>query len=124
MTSLDYRTRGKTEQAAPIQEFWAKWKEHYGETGFVNPRGDRLLTELSLWSMKHLQPRLMMVNYNDCDYVHWGYTHHYTRAVQMMDQGIRRLVEAVERDEEYRDNTVFVIVPDCGRDSNPLRSVP
>jgi hypothetical protein len=30
----------------------------------------------------------------------------------------------VEADEHYRNNTVFVIVPDCGRDTNPYASVP
>jgi hypothetical protein len=42
----------------------------------------------------------------------------------VIDQELRRLVNAVELDEEYRDQTVFVIVPDCGRDSNPLMEVP
>jgi hypothetical protein len=41
-----------------------------------------------------------------------------------MDRGLRAIVRAVEADEEYRENTVFVIVPDCGRDSNPFMSVP
>ena len=31
---------------------------------------------------------------------------------------------AVEAEPEYRDNTVFVVVPDCGRDSNPAMAVP
>jgi hypothetical protein len=33
-------------------------------------------------------------------------------------------VATVDADDEYRDNTVFVIVPDCGRDSNPFAPVP
>jgi phosphoglycerol transferase MdoB-like AlkP superfamily enzyme len=65
-----------------------------------------------------------MVNYQDCDYVHWGNLHHYTRAVSIMDDGLKQIVAAVDSDPEYRDNTVFVVVPDCGRDSNPFVSVP
>jgi hypothetical protein len=42
----------------------------------------------------------------------------------VIDEGIERLVNAVEADPFYRDNTIFVIVPDCGRDSNPLAAVP
>ena len=34
------------------------------------------------------------------------------------------IVSAVESDAEYRDNTIFVIIPDCGRDSNPFADVP
>ena len=124
ITSLDYRTAGKTKQNEKIEEFWARWKHHYGESGFVNPRGDRLLTELTLWSMQHLQPRLLMVNFNDPDYVHWGNMSHYTRGISIIDQGIKELVNAVDANPFYRDNTIFVVVPDCGRDSNPLVAVP
>jgi phosphopentomutase len=124
MTSLDYRNTGKPEQHEKIQEFWARWQDHYGKSGFVNPRGDRLLTELTLWSLQHLQPRLLMVNYNDPDYVHWGNMSHYTRGISVIDQGLKQLVSAVDADPFYRDNTIFVVVPDCGRDSNPLVKVP
>ncbi len=41
-----------------------------------------------------------------------------------MDEGLRQLVATVEADAEYRDRTIFVIVPDCGRDNNPLADVP
>jgi membrane-anchored protein YejM (alkaline phosphatase superfamily) len=56
--------------------------------------------------------------------VHWGIPLHYTRGIAGIDDGIRRLVEQVEAIEEYRDNTVFAIIPDCGRDANHLVSVP
>ena len=90
----------------------------------MNPRGDRLLTELTVRAIKELRPRLIMVNYQDCDYVHWGNMSHYTRAVSIMDEGLRQIVQTVEADAEFRDNTVFVVLPDCGRDSNPFADVP
>lgn len=124
MKALDYRAEGKRQPNEAVLRFWERWRGHYGENGFVNPRGDRLLTELALWSLQHLQPKLIMVNYNDPDYVHWGNMSHYTRGISIIDQGIRQLVDAVETLPAYRDNTVFVIVPDCGRDSNPFLSVP
>ena len=31
-------------QSDPIQKLWAKWRALYGDDGFKNPRGDRLLT--------------------------------------------------------------------------------
>ena len=65
-----------------------------------------------------------MVNYNDPDYVHWGYASHYTRGISIIDEGIRNLLSTVEADEFYRGNTIFVIVPDCGRDNNPFMEVP
>ena len=82
------------------------------------------MTELTFRALRELRPKLIMVNYNDPDYVHWGNMTHYTRGISIIDEGLRQLVAAVEGDAEYRDNTVFVIVPDCGRDSNPFTAVP
>ena len=60
----------------------------------------------------------------DPDYVHWGNASHYTRAIAIIDQGLKRLVETADSEPAYRQQSVFVIVPDCGRDANPLMSVP
>jgi hypothetical protein len=111
-------------QAGEIEAFWARWRAHYGADGLRNPRGDRLLTALALRAMAELRPRLMMVNYQDPDYVHWGNPSHYTRAIAVIDEGLERLVAAAEADPFYRDTTVFVVTPDCGRDANPLMDVP
>lgn len=124
MESKDYRVNDPGAQSSEITKFWDRWREFYGETGFVNPRGDRLLTELALRALRELRPRLMTINYNDPDYVHWGNVTHYTRGVQIIDESLQRLVTAVEADPEYRANTVFAIVPDCGRDTNQLMACP
>lgn len=123
LEKVDYRSqRGIV--APEIDEFWQCWQRHYGQSGFVNPRGDRLLTELATRAIDQLRPKLVMVNYNDCDYVHWGNINHYTRAVSIMDMGLKEIVRAVEADPEYRDNTVFIVVPDCGRDNNRFAAIP
>ena len=119
----DYRGAGPG-QAPQIETMWQRWHEYYGDSGLKNPRGDQALTELAIWALRHLRPRLMMINYQDPDYVHWGNATHYTRAIAVIDKGVERLVSAADADAEYRDRTVFVIVPDCGRDANPLMSVP
>ena len=121
---IDQRTRGDDRPAAELEAFWERWRQYYGESGLINPRGDRLLTELTLRALKELRPRLIMVNYNDCDYVHWGNLSHYTRGVTIMDEGLKQIAAAVEADPEYRDNTLFIVVPDCGRDSNPFADIP
>lgn len=112
------------DQSPEVTGFWERWRAHYGDDGFRNPRGDRLLTALAVRALAELQPRLMMVNYQDPDYVHWGNPSHYTRAIQVIDEGLQRLVEVVEADPFYRDNTVVVVSPDCGRDDNALMGVP
>jgi hypothetical protein len=123
MESLDYRvTREETPDA--IATFWDGWRGYYGESGLRNARGDALLTQIAVRAMEELQPRLMMINYNDPDYVHWGNPAHYFNGIAEIDRGMRQVVEAAERLEAYRGNTVFVIVPDCGRDSNRAQAVP
>lgn len=124
MEQIDYRATKEPGQGPAIDAFWSHWREFYGETGLVNPRGDRLLTQLALRALDELQPRLLMVNYQDCDYVHWGFASHYTRALSIMDDGIQQLVNAVQNNPAYRDNTVIAVVPDCGRDDNPYVDVP
>ena len=117
--------RGATPDPSPeVEAFWARWREDFGDDGLRNPRGDRLLTELATRAMAELKPRFMMVNYQDPDYVHWGNPSHYTRAIAVIDDGLQRLVALADADPFYRDNTVFVITPDCGRDANPLANVP
>ena len=122
--SLDYRADKEVGQGPEIEQFWSNWRNYYGDTGLVNPRGDRLLTELTLRAIRELRPQLTMINYQDCDYVHWGYLDHYTRGLAIMDDEVKRLVTTVEADPEYRDNTLWVVVPDCGRDDNPFTAVP
>ncbi len=124
LEAVDYRNAEPNGQGPELVNFWDRWRQYYGETGLVNPRGDRLLTELTIRALKELRPKLLMVNYQDCDYVHWGNMTHYTRAISVMDDGLKQIVAAVETDPEYRENTIFVVVPDCGRDSNPLADVP
>ncbi len=123
LESLDLRVDAPG-QSFEIEAFWERWRQFYGESGLVNPRGDQLLTELSIRALRELRPKLMMVNYNDPDYVHWGYASHYTRGISFMDQGLEKIYCAAEADEYYRNNTIFVIVPDCGRDNNRLMAVP
>ena len=123
LTAHDYRNTAQ-KSSVVMERFWDNWREQYGDTGLKNPRGDRLLTELAVKAIRELKPRLMMINYQDPDYVHWGNASHYTRAISIIDQGLKRLVEAADSEPAYKDQTVFVIVPDCGRDANPLKSVP
>lgn len=123
LEAQDYRgIAGKS--SVEIEAFWDRWREQYGDTGLKNPRGDRLLTELAVRAIRELKPRLMMINYQDPDYVHWGNASHYTRAIRIIDQGLKRLVDTVDLDPAYKDRTVFAVVPDCGRDANALMSVP
>ncbi len=124
LEQLDYRNPEGDAYPPLLTEFWQQWQQYYGSSGLVNPRGDRVLTELAIWAIQFLKPKFMMINYQDPDYVHWGFPAHYTNGIAIIDQGIQRIFNAVAADPEYRDNTIFCIVPDCGRDSNQYLTIP
>jgi hypothetical protein len=124
LEAVDHRAKDAEPTTPELDAFWDSWASFFGRTGLVNPRGDRLLAELGVWAMRKLQPALMMVNFNDPDYVHWGIASHYTRGISIVDNALRRLWEEAERLPAYRGKTVFVVVPDCGRDTNPFVAVP
>ena len=124
LEAKDIHLRDARADSPELNRFWEKWAGYYGKSGLVNPRGDRLLTELAVRAIRELKPKLLMINYNDPDYVHWGNPTHYTRGISVIDEGVRTLWETVEREEGYRDNTLFLVVPDCGRDANPFMAVP
>ena len=109
---------------ARMRKFWEGWRRDFRDGGLINARGDRLLTDLALRAMRELRPRLMMINYQDPDYVHWGNASHYTRAIAIIDRGLRQLVETAGRLDHYAGRTTFVVIPDCGRDSNSLMGIP
>ncbi len=120
---LGERERALTENPV-LADFWARWRAEYGETGRINPRGDALIAELAVRALTELEPRLMLVNFQDPDYVHWGNASFYQRGIAGVDAGLRRIFDAVERLPAYRGNTTLVVVPDCGRDDNPLLRIP
>ena len=124
LESVDIRAKGTEPTCPEIDRFWDDWAAYYGRSGLVNPRGDRLLAELAVRAMTSLQPRLMMINFNDPDYVHWGNKSHYTLGVTIVDESLRKVHEFSQNHPFYRDRTIFLVVPDCGRDNNPLVSVP
>lgn len=123
LSKEDYRGLNAV-QSPELDRFWQNWGERYGLDGLKNPRGDRLLTELGIRALDELRPRLMMINYQDPDYVHWGDLSHYTTAISVIDAEIQRLMAHAASNETYRGNTIYVIVPDCGRDANPLVDLP
>jgi hypothetical protein len=122
---IDARDTSAAAAATPkINQFWRDWRAEYGDSGLKNPRGDRLLTHLAVRAMARLSPKLMLVNYQDPDYVHWGTASHYARAISVIDDGIAEIYAASEKLDAYRGRTVFVVAPDCGRDDNPLLRIP
>ena len=101
----------------PIVEerFWRPFLQTFGQRV---PKGDAFQTEATIHALRTLKPRLLMVNFQDCDYAHWGPRHFYDEGVRRMDQGLRRIVEEIQRNPHYRENTVVFVVPEVGRGTN------
>src|SRR5438105_1071855 len=54
MENKDYRVEDRKVVSPELDKFWAGWREFYGRTGLVNPRGDRVLTALALRALREL----------------------------------------------------------------------
>lgn len=76
---------------------------------------DARVAQLALTAMRTLQPRFMMVVFQQIDIAHRGYWSLYTRAIANTDRLTAQIVEASQTLPFYRGRTAVVIVPDCGR---------
>ena len=39
LEAIDYRNLNRDGQGQEVEAFWERWRQHYGESGLVNPRG-------------------------------------------------------------------------------------
>ena len=63
LESVDYRRADTgSRQVAELESFWDGWRRDYRDSGLINARGDRLLTELALRALRDLRPALLMIN--------------------------------------------------------------
>lgn len=124
MMRVDPRRADVPRTTQRLTAFWERWRAHYGDSGLRSPRGDKVLAEFAIRAMDTLQPKMMMLNFQDPDYVHWGYADHYTRGIAVIDQLLRSIVAHAAQHPYYANNTVFAVVPDCGRDANLLVRTP
>src|SRR5262249_50342480 len=46
LENLGERVRELNNSSPQLDAFWERWRAHYGTSGYINPRGDRLLTTL------------------------------------------------------------------------------
>ncbi|BBM85481.1 alkaline phosphatase family protein [Candidatus Uabimicrobium amorphum] len=95
-------------------------KEH----GERPPLGDELVAELAVRALRELKPRYLQVHLQDSDYVHWGPGQLYRRGVRRMDTALRRIWETIQSNNELRDETALVVVPDHGRNMHGSRRIP
>ncbi len=71
--------------------------------------------------MKRFAPAVMSVDFGEIDCAHFGSWSRYAEAIERTDRLTWRLWQAAEALPDYRGRTLFLILPDHGRelDSSP-----
>lgn len=84
-------------------------------------RLDAFTHHFALEKMKKEHPDLVYIAYGETDdFAHEGDYQAYLRAANNTDGMIQELWEFTQKDEYYRDKTVFIITTDHGRGTQPL----
>jgi hypothetical protein len=86
-----------------------------------NPRSsDALNSFVAREIMAQFTPSLLLVNLGEIDIAHQGSYSLYSKAIKNADRQVRDLWHQVQRLPAYRDKTVFIVVPDHGRNLDGL----
>ena len=66
--------------------------------------------------MQTFAPDIMAVDFGEIDCAHYGSWSRYVEAIKRTDELTWRIWQASERMEQYRGKTLFLILPDHGRE--------
>jgi hypothetical protein len=90
---------------------YAKWKTDSGSTSH-----DAFLTDRAIACMRTFAPDVMAVDFGEIDCAHYGSWSRYVEAIRRTDELTWRLWKAAEDIEQYRGQTLMLILPDHGRE--------
>ncbi|UCF17191.1 MAG: hypothetical protein JSW59_06975, partial [Phycisphaerales bacterium] len=102
--------RGEQARVFLDSEF-AKWKTGSGTTSH-----DAFLADRAIACMQRFAPDVMAVDFGEIDCAHYGSWSRYVDAIRRTDELTWRLWRATERIEQYRGQTLLLILPDHGRE--------
>jgi hypothetical protein len=94
-----------------LEEQYELWKKDSGTTSH-----DAFLTRLAIASMRTMAPDVMAVAYGEIDCAHYGSWSRYVEAIRRTDELAWQLWRAAEDLPAYRGQTLFLILPDHGRE--------
>jgi len=94
-----------------IDSEYKAWKSGTGTTSH-----DTFLTERAINCMHMFAPNVMVVAYGEIDCAHYGSWSRYVEAIRRTDKLTWQLWQAAEKLEDYRDQTLMLILPDHGRE--------
>jgi hypothetical protein len=90
---------------------YAKWKVDTGSTSH-----DVFLTDRAIACMRKFAPHVMAVDFGEIDCAHYGSWSRYVEAIRRTDELTWRLWKASQEFEQYRRQTLMLILPDHGRE--------
>ncbi len=90
---------------------YATWKAASGSTSH-----DLFLTDRAIACMREFRPDVIAVMYGEIDCAHYGSWSRYVEAIRRTDELTWRLWRASEEMSGYRGRTLFLILPDHGRE--------
>jgi hypothetical protein len=94
-----------------IDTEYKKWKADSGSTSH-----DTFLAERAIACMRTFAPDVMAVDFGEIDCAHYGSWSRYVEAIRRTDELTWRLWRASQELEQYREQTLMLILPDHGRE--------
>lgn len=94
-----------------MEEQYGQWKSGSGSTSH-----DAFLTDCALACLERWEPDILAVCFGEIDCAHFGAWSRYVEAIQRTDALTWRLWQSLQALPAYRDNTLFLILPDHGRE--------
>ena len=90
---------------------YKKWK-----AGSDSTSHDAFLTNRAIACMRTFAPDVMAIDFGEIDCAHYGSWSRYVEAIRRTDELTWRLWRAAEEIEQYRRQTLMLILPDHGRE--------
>lgn len=102
----------RSEKAKDFLDFeYSQWKQSDSTTSH-----DVFLAERAISCMQTFAPDIIAVDFGEIDCAHYGSWSRYVEAIRRTDELTWRIWQASERMEQYRGKTLFLILPDHGRE--------
>jgi hypothetical protein len=94
-----------------LENEYAEWKKVAGTTSH-----DAFLAERAIASMRTFSPDIIAVEFGEIDCAHYGSWSRYVDAIRRTDDLTWRIWQAAEELPQYKGKTLFLILPDHGRE--------
>jgi len=94
-----------------IEEQYEQWKGGNGTTSH-----DAFLAEGAINCMKKFSPDVMSIDFGEIDCAHYGNWSRYVEAITRTDELTGKIWRAAYELQDYKDKTLFLILPDHGRE--------